>query len=285
MHTQVTAVVPVYGETASALSATLESILRQTAVPQELVIVDDGSEPPVRLKSREPVRLLSLRENVGISAARNQACADALADFLCFVNCNVVLDSRWIENGIAALRGDPRIGVVGGAITLARGGRRRNEWRHRFLEFTPMGTARNVEWLHGHALLVRRSAFVEIGGFDESLRVAHEDVDLGRRLGRAGWTVRYDPRLSAASNEVPTVWTLARKCLRHQGWWLGGGDPPRAFRTVQWRASLLSCLRDTKWHMSENLRAGQLALLPLDLAIGLAEAAQVAAALAHRRQP
>ncbi len=52
---------------------------------------------------------------------------------------------------------------------------------------------RAVGWLSGSCLLVRRTAFSEIGGFDERYFMYMEDVDLGDRLGRAGWQNVYAP--------------------------------------------------------------------------------------------
>ena len=53
---------------------------------------------------------------------------------------------------------------------------------------------RTAGWLSGACLLLRREAFEQVGGFDPSYFMFFEDVDLGERLGRAGWTNRYVPR-------------------------------------------------------------------------------------------
>jgi N-acetylglucosaminyl-diphospho-decaprenol L-rhamnosyltransferase len=54
-----------------------------------------------------------------------------------------------------------------------------------------------VGWLSGAFLLVNRDAFEEIAGFDTGYFMFVEDVDLGMRLGQAGWSCVYAPRARA----------------------------------------------------------------------------------------
>ncbi len=54
--------------------------------------------------------------------------------------------------------------------------------------------SRSVPWAMGAFLLLRREAFDAVGGFDPAQWMYAEDVDLGWRLGRAGWSTIYEPR-------------------------------------------------------------------------------------------
>jgi N-acetylglucosaminyl-diphospho-decaprenol L-rhamnosyltransferase len=69
-----------------------------------------------------------------------------------------------------------------------------NPWSARYLgtRRASDGTA-DVGWLSGSCVLVRRAAFDEVGGFDEGYFMYFEDVDLGFRLGRAGYVNRFVP--------------------------------------------------------------------------------------------
>jgi mycofactocin system glycosyltransferase len=60
------------------------------------------------------------------------------------------------------------------------------------------------------AVVVRRSALEDAGGFDETMPVG-EDVDLVWRLGAAGWTVRYEPSAQVAHPARPTAGAWVRQ--------------------------------------------------------------------------
>jgi hypothetical protein len=71
---------------------------------------------------------------------------------------------------------------------------------------------RQVDWLGGMALLLRPAAVREVGGFDASIFMYGEDVDLGRRLREAGWTLWLLPQsrakhlVAASQGGVSTTW-------------------------------------------------------------------------------
>ena len=67
-----------------------------------------------------------------------------------------------------------------------------------------------VSYVPSTAIVVRRQALADIGGFDESLRYG-EDVDLCWRLNAAGWSVRYDPRVVVTHVEPTGLPALSRR--------------------------------------------------------------------------
>jgi N-acetylglucosaminyl-diphospho-decaprenol L-rhamnosyltransferase len=68
-----------------------------------------------------------------------------------------------------------------------------NPWTKSYRQERVAPSERSVGWLSGSCLLIRRRAFDAVGGFDERYFMYMEDVDLGDRLGRAGWRNVYVP--------------------------------------------------------------------------------------------
>lgn len=68
-----------------------------------------------------------------------------------------------------------------------------NPWTAGYRNESDAPIERTTGWLSGSCLLVRRDAFDVVGGFDDRFVAYFEDVDLGERLGRAGWHNVYVP--------------------------------------------------------------------------------------------
>ncbi|HLI44593.1 MAG TPA: glycosyltransferase family 2 protein, partial [Acidimicrobiales bacterium] len=129
------------------------------------------------------------------------------ADLLAFLDADTVLDPAdpigWLV-AIAAHFHDERVGLVAPRVQAAppvpgRGAAAalgRYEGQESPLDLGPepgrAGAGRRLSYVPAAAIVVRRRALAEVGWFDEDLRFG-EDVDLVRRLDRAGWTVRYEP--------------------------------------------------------------------------------------------
>jgi N-acetylglucosaminyl-diphospho-decaprenol L-rhamnosyltransferase len=92
--------------------------------------------------------------------------------------------------------------------------RNRFSVRYKMLDVDRTAAA-DVDWVAGTHFLVRRSAWDEVGGFDERFFMFVEDVDLCWRLGEAGWKVRYEPaaevvhEISRSADQVPYRMILA----------------------------------------------------------------------------
>ena len=170
------------------------------------------------LSAHPSVHLQEMGGNLGYGSAVNEVIRRAAPpDWILVVNPDVVFREGAIDELVRVGESDARIGMVGPQILTAAGevypsarrlpslrtgiGHamfsrvwRRNPWTHRYLsdrELPPR--QRDAGWLSGACLLIRGSVFRELGGFDEGYFMYFEDVDLGRRVGDAGYRNVYVP--------------------------------------------------------------------------------------------
>ncbi|MDQ2825538.1 MAG: glycosyltransferase family 2 protein [Actinomycetota bacterium] len=203
----------------------------------DVVVVDnassDGSIEAV-LASDPDVTVIATGANLGFGSGVNRGVEEATGDHLLILNPDTVVEPGTVKALTAALDRDPGLAAVGPRIenvdgTLYPSVRRfPNLWvaaghaflgmvwptnpfsrRYRMLDLDHGRPASEVDWVSGACMLVRRSAFEAVAGFDESYFMYVEDVDLCWRLGRAGWRIGYEPAgrvvhaLGASSRLMP----------------------------------------------------------------------------------
>ncbi len=261
-----TDVVPVVTVTYSPgphLERFLASLALATERPVEVLLADNGSvdgTPQAALERYPNARLIETGANLGYGSAVNLA-VDRLGengaadDWVIVANPDVQWGPGSIDALLDAANRWPRAGALGPLIrdpdgsvypsarhlpSLVRGGMhavvgpfwKRNPWTAAYRQDRLEPSERPVGWLSGSCLLLRRSAFRQVGGFDERYFMYMEDVDLGDRLGRAGWCSVYvpsaevlhhrghstghDPARHLSAHHKSTYIFLAD---RHPGWW------------------------------------------------------------------
>jgi hypothetical protein len=180
----------------------------------EMLIYDNGPEDPRLaeiLRGFSSARLVPGPRGVPFGAANNACARAARGEYLFFLNPDTIVKPGAVESLLAFAEGHEKCAAVGPRLSDADG---RLEVSHapdpgilteafvklakrlpgRFQSMLFGGRrSRRVDWVSGAAMMVRRSAFEEIGGFDEAFPLYFEDADLCRRLRDAGWEVRYCP--------------------------------------------------------------------------------------------
>ena len=186
----------------------------------ELVVLDNGSPEPAELPDGAPpgVRLIRRPRNDGFGRAGNEGVAATSGRWVLLLNPDAWPIGDGIDRLVEFAESRPGLGAMGpllsgedgqpqrstirpplGAASLAiwaafpkAATRAYAVWR-RFARVPGRGPMRPDEFLQGSALLVRRDAFEQVGGFDESFFMYGEDADLCARLHDAGWSVELCP--------------------------------------------------------------------------------------------
>jgi N-acetylglucosaminyl-diphospho-decaprenol L-rhamnosyltransferase len=214
------AVVTVTYSPGETLERFLDSLTKATTRPVRVVLADNGSTDgaPEKAAGRDGVRLLRTGENLGYGAGANRGAAELPDDVGWVVIANP--DVEWRPGSLDELleAGErwPRGGAFGPLIrepngtvypsarllpSLGRGAGHGvlgavwpgNPWTREYRQSDTAVSERLAGWLSGSCLLVRRTAFESVHGFDPRYFMYFEDVDLGERLGRAGWQNVYVP--------------------------------------------------------------------------------------------
>ena len=172
----------------------------------KVIVVDDGSDVPVLTPDTakcDSVTVLRHERARGPAAARNAGLRAATTEFVAFLDSDVVPRSGWLEVMLGHFS-DPAVALVAPrivALDAESNELARYEHTRSSLDLGRREAAVRahtaVSYVPSAAMLVRRSALVDEGGFDESMRVA-EDVDLCWRLEQAGWRLRYEPAARVA---------------------------------------------------------------------------------------
>lgn len=187
---------------------------------ERIVVVDNASSDSsvVAVRAADPgVQVVALDRNTGYGAGVNRGVAETTEPFVLFMNPDVEVEPGSTKVLLDAMGDDPGLALVGPRIETPEGelypsARTFPDWRdaagHAFLHFVwpanPFSRryrmldwdhrdARVVDWVAGTHVLARRSAWDEVGGFDEAFFMYLEDVDLCWRLARSGWRVGYEP--------------------------------------------------------------------------------------------
>ncbi len=179
-----TVVIPAFNA-AATLAHALDSVMAQTVVPRDVIVVDDGSPDRAdiaRIVAGYGDRVILLQQdNAGPAAARNAGVRATAGAWVAFLDA----DDSWLPHKMQAqlaLAGDADVGLLHGAARVDR------------MRLPPeMGF--DLLWRANRICtsmaVVRRTAFECLGGFFESPElIGAEDYNLWLRIAHAGWRVR-----------------------------------------------------------------------------------------------
>ncbi len=262
------------------LQGCLRAIYSNHRPPNEVVVVDNAStDDSLReLVGWPQVIVEQSPTNLGFAGGANRGISLTESPVVLVLNPDVEIDPTFGDALIRLFESSPRLGIAGAKLrypdsnllqhaggvllrplltTVHRG--------YRELDDQQWDVAANVDFVTGGAMALRRSAFDDVRGFDESFWPAYyEDVDLCLRLRETGWQVRYQPELTATHVESVTLGQsldyyrsfhrnrlrLALKIFSPEGWW--SQFIPAEIRRIRGELSVVS---DRDWPVSSGATA------------------------------
>jgi GT2 family glycosyltransferase len=207
-------VIPTFN-TASMTLGCCRAVVASMPESAEVVVSDDGStDGTAELLARElpSVRVVRLETNGGFAPAANAGIRVATGRIVLLLNSDALPRPGALRAIVEAFDADPRLGVAGAALLnedgspqwsggrtptlawmigvvsgaghlarLVRGGRDKSS------------AARQVDWVSGAAMAIRREAWDAAGPLDERFRFYCQDIEICHRASAAGWSVRLVP--------------------------------------------------------------------------------------------
>jgi len=216
-------IVTVSYRSGEVLTGFLDSVRGSATTAPTVVVVDNLGESEIEaLAQSTGATYLSTGVNLGYGGAMNAGVAvlDPAIDWVLLSNPDVLLSPGVIDALVAVAEEDESIAAVGPAVLNSDGSVYpsarnvpslrtgvghalfanlwiNNPWSAAYKNESADSTVRrDAGWLSGSCLLVRRSAFAAIGGFDDGFFMYFEDVDLGYRFGKQGLRNVYEPSVS-----------------------------------------------------------------------------------------
>jgi glycosyltransferase involved in cell wall biosynthesis len=183
---------------ASDLPHCLEALRRERAGGFEIIVVDDAStDDTARIAESMDARVFRRERNAGPSAARNLGARHARGEYLFFVDADVVVQEGAVSRVRGFLDRNPAVSAVFGSYDAQpRAKGLITQYRNLLHHFVHQHGRRDATTFWSGCGAIRRSVFLETGGFDEvSFPRSIEDIELGYRLRQAGHVIVLDREL------------------------------------------------------------------------------------------
>lgn len=224
--TPLLSVVVVNWNTRPLLSACLRSVETYLSrIPHEVLVVDNASsDDSAGMVERDfpTVRLLRNEENVGFAKANNQAMRIARGSWFLLLNSDTYLQDSSVQQLLEQVRSAPPALGVAHCRLLQGDGRllhstyrfpstllalvedfglfklipRRLRSRLLLSGYWDEAEERDVDWVSGAFMLLRREVFEKTGGFSEDYFMYGEDMEWCYRIRDRGWSIRHFPQAS-----------------------------------------------------------------------------------------
>lgn len=214
----VSVIVPVRNEE-RLIADCLQSLLHQDYPKDrlEIIAVDNDSKDRSRSVIRQfPVQYV-FEKTRGAAAARNAGARAASGNLLAFTDSDCIAPPNWVRGLVHALA-EAEADASGGDCAASSPSSLIEDYHDFRGTYSQAGffssSSPSLPWLLTGNLMVRRNVFEEVGGFEETLFMATEDIDFSWKIVRSGGRLAHCPWIKVLHQEPPSLVPLYLKNFR-----------------------------------------------------------------------
>jgi GT2 family glycosyltransferase len=184
------------------LQKNLEAIIKNSPEAEEIILADDGSQDKSvefakKIQKQYPKLKILAHKNLGFGENSNDAVNQTKGDLVVLLNNDIYPHPKYITNTIKHFDNPNVFGV--GFAELGHENWARFYWKDGYLQHEPGVSDINQThisgWVSGGSSIIRKSLFQKLGGFDAVYKPFYgEDLDLGYRAWKSGYTLLWEPK-------------------------------------------------------------------------------------------
>ncbi len=206
------------------LKKNLETIIINSPQADEVLLADDASGDDSlkfakTIKDKYPkLRIISHKKNLGFGANTNDAINRATGELVVLLNNDIYPDPNYLVHSLKHFK-DPNVLGVGFSEKNHENWAR-FMWKGGYLQHEPGITDINKThisgWVSGGSSIVRKSIFQKLGGFDPVYKPFYsEDLDLGYRAWKSGYTLLWEPKCIVEHHHESTISKFSKSLLNY----------------------------------------------------------------------
>lgn len=187
----------------------IESVLLQTNINYELILINNGSEDGTKEyfksltrslkpnKKLQKVTIVQSKQNLGVAKALNLGISKSIGRYVCYLNNDVIVTKDWLKKIVKAAKSDKQIGAVGtmfnafenkDIVKLAEKDKKIIDVLAETISVKNIGKIKKAKLIHGLCMFIKKSVFKKVGLFNEFFYPCFgEDIEFCERLKENGY--------------------------------------------------------------------------------------------------
>ena len=205
------------------LKKNLEQVIKMSPEAEEIILADDASPDKSAdyvkelQKKYSKLKLIINKKNLGFGKTSNNAVSKSKGDLVVMLNSDIFPHPDYIKNALHHFSDPNLLGV--GFSELNHENWARIFWKDGYIQHEPgknINKTHITAWLSGGGSIIRKEIFQKLGGFDKVYEPFYcEDLDLGLRAWKSGYTLLWEPKCIVEHNHGSTTSKFSKGLLNY----------------------------------------------------------------------